>query len=205
MSTPNNNLPANNLPNRNMSERQREFDELERRRGSWFPFWWVWFLIIVVCFFWFAGWGWNGYGGWWWSRSQITAIPQVSGTGVVVLNSTNKAAFVGQHVNLQNVPIQQKVNDDVFWIGSNSNPMLLILGDGNNGKTSANTNASNNRTLINLRKGDRITIGAQVEKPPATDVARQQWDLTTGGANRMQREQAYLLAQQVSQINRFNR
>lgn len=216
MSPPNNDL--------NSRERQKEFEDLEHQR-TWFegggrvPYWWVWLVVVIGVFLFFAGWGWNSSHATWWGRNQVPGIPEVTGTGLSVLNSTNKAPYVGQSVNLRNVAVQQKVNDDVFWIGTEKNPMLLVLANSANGNNTTSSNAPNNNAPNsnttksggsdnrpvpeNVRQGDRIAINAKVEKSPSADEARQEWKLSSGDANRLERQQAYLQAPQVEQINRY--
>jgi hypothetical protein len=86
------------------------------------------------------------------------------------------------------------VNNSILWIGRNNNPPMLLVLAGNNGNVAAN----------NVRMGDRIGVTGQVQKAPAANLARQDWKLSNNGVNRLEKEQAYVQAQQVN-IDRYER
>jgi hypothetical protein len=156
---------------------------------------WVWLLILafIVAIVWFGGWGWAGYGGWWWGNrnAQITqpaAVTMMSGSGVAVLNATNKQPFVGRSFNAQNVPVQAVVNDHTLWVGANGAPPMLVVLTGNN-NTAANANIS---------EGSRININGTVEKSPSAAQAKQQWSLSDDDANSLEQQGAYIQATEVT-------
>jgi hypothetical protein len=176
-----------------LDNQQRELERLnqDRRVGAWW--WWLW-IAIIIAVVWFGGWGWGGYGGWWWGgRSRVARYPQrVSGSGVAVLNSNNKGAFVGQQFYLVNVPVQKKVNDQVLWIGSNNSaPMLLIVGSN-----------SNSGAQGRIGRGNLISVSGTVQKAPPASEAKQEWNLSDNGIKRLENEGAYMQAAQLQQAAR---
>lgn len=118
---------------RDENEQRCEIEDLEPRpgwyrRGGGLAWWWVWILLIGIAYFWFAGWGWGPYGGWWWGQPEVRMQPQVTGSGVGVLDSNNRVAYVGKSFALRNATVERQVNERVFWIGkANASPMLLVV------------------------------------------------------------------------------
>lgn len=177
----------------------RDTRDVDRAVGAgvgWGWTWiWVWLLILafIVAIVWFGGWGWAGYGGWWWGNrnAQVTqpaAVSTMNGSGVAVLNATNKQPFVGRPFSVRNVPVQTVVNDHAMWVGaSGASPMLVVLAGNNN--TAANTNIS---------QGSRIDINGTVEKAPPAAQAKQQWSLSDDDANQLEQQGAYIQANEVT-------
>lgn len=197
-------------PNDPLRDNRRvERDDIGRGGGAGWIWIWIWIIIIIILVVWFGGWGWGGYGGWWWGNRNVRVVqplngngnnagainngagaePLPTGNGVAVLNATDKTPFVGKPFSVSNVPVQNKVNDHVLWVGSNnSTPMLVVLtGPGNN---AANANISN---------GNRVDITGTVEKAPPKDQAQHNWQLGDDDANRLEQEGAYIQATQVTQ------
>ena len=176
-------------PNKPLGDRDRIERDVGARVGyGWI---WIWIAIIIILVIWFGGFGWGGYGGWWWGRrnAQIVepAITTLNGSGVAVLNATNKQPFVGRPFNVRNVPVQSVINDHVFWIGTgNAAPMLVVLQGANN--TAANAN---------IAQGDTINVIGTVQKAPTAAIAKQQWSLNDDQANRLQQQGAYIQASEV--------
>jgi hypothetical protein len=150
-------------------------------------------LAFIVAIVWFGGWGWAGYGGWWWGNRnaqimQPAAVNMMNGSGVAVLNATNKQPFVGRSFNVRTVPVQTVVNDHTLWVGANgATPMLVVLTRNNN--TAANANIS---------QGSRVNINGTVEKAPPAAQAKQQWSLSDDDANRLAQQGAYIQATEVT-------
>lgn len=190
MATPQQRPDPNNEPLRDTRQVGREVGGGVRWGWTWI---WVWLLILafIVAIAWFGGWGWAGYGGWWWGNrnAQIVqpATTQLMGSGVAVLNATNKQPFVGRPFNVTNVPVQNIVNDHAFWIGTrNIAPMLVVLEGANN--TTANAN---------IAQGDHINIVGTVEKAPPAAQAKQQWSLNDDQARQLEQQGAYIQASEV--------
>jgi len=154
------------------------------RRRSWIDWWWAW-LLVVLLGFWFAGWGWWSYGGWWWGpRSRTVVVAQVTGPGLVVLVSPNRDAFVGRTFQVAGATVQDKVNDHAYWIEArDSAPMLVI--------------ASSVQPDAAIHRGSLVTVVGTVHRPPPVANAKQDWGLTDEGANRVERQGAYVQASTV--------
>lgn len=188
------------LPEDECREQERRRIDLERRSdvrtsGVWYAWWWVWFVILIA-FVWFIGWGWAGYGGWWWGQPRTAVVIQTpAGSGVQVLNASNKLAYVGQPFVIQRVPVQGKVSGQSFWIGTNgSTPMLVVL-QGN----------SNTTANANINPGDRVNITGTVQKAPPPAEAKKSMGLDDNAARRLEQEGVYAQATQVQRVNNAGR
>lgn len=213
--------PVNRQPGPEPVRRPADFRELETRglrsRGSgagWLAWWWVW-LVVILCAVWFAGWGWGGYGGWWWgNRGTAYGYPaatangttagaagtgagttanmnMVTGSGAVVLASTDKRSYIGRPFQVNDAVVTKKVNDHVLWIGQdntsgNGASMLVVLqGAGN---TAANAH---------LAQGDLVSVTGTVDRAPSRGQAKQNWKLSGTGQKRLEQQGAYVAASQV--------
>jgi hypothetical protein len=184
-------------------------------RGAGWLWIWIWVIIIIILVVWFGGWGWGGYGGWWWGNrgaivqplngngngSGATGTNGVNGAngaaanvlpngpGVAVLNATDKQTFIGKPFQVNNVPVQNKVNDQVLWVGgNNSTPILVVL-----------TGAGNSAANANISQGNNVDITGTVQKAPPKNQAQHNWQLSGDDANRLEQEGAYIQATQVTQ------
>jgi hypothetical protein len=191
---------------------QRQVESSSRGGWRWWWVWPV--IIALVLWWAGWGWGSTGGWWWGRSHSQNTAIsappgarttetpanagaqqpltsngaaPQNSsatGAGVQVLAAENKAQFIGQPFQVSDVPVQQKVNDRVMWIGSSTvKPMLAVL--------------SSNSGDKNVNAGSVVNATGSVEKAPPAAQAERQWSISAQDAQRMENEGAYI---QVSQL-----
>lgn len=68
--------PNANRVNNNVDNRR----PVHTTGASWFGWWWIWVVIIITAF-WFAGWGWGGYGGWWWGGRRPGIVGRVTNPG----------------------------------------------------------------------------------------------------------------------------
>ena len=181
------------LPDQRDPNQRRELENLERRRlaggsaaGWWFTWWWIW-LLFLVAIVWFGGWGWGGYGGWWWGRPRAVAVYRVSGPGIAVLNATDKQPYVGQQFQVENVPVQKRVTNEVLWVGTNNSaPILLVL-----------TGPGNSAANAGIRRGNLVDVRGTVQKAPAQAQAKQEWSLSDNGAKRLENQGVYVQASQV--------
>lgn len=210
-------------------ETRRSYDDLERARlerraaerrtvsAAGFAWWWVFWIVIIALAIWWAGWGWGGSGGWWWGGRARTAPTYgnttpapgtantapgndtstdaanqaaINGSGLTILNATNKQEFIGKQFEVSAVPVQKKVSDQVLWIGAkHSTPMLLVLAG--NGNSAANAH---------IDKGSLINVTGIVQKSPPRAQAKNQWQLSSGGVDRLDSQGAYIEATQVHTV-----
>lgn len=194
-------------PNDPLRDNRRfERDDIGRGAGAGWVWIWVWIVIIIILVVWFGGWGWGGYGGWWWGNRNVGVVQPLNGNtagainngagvalpagnGVAVLNATDKHPFVDKPFSISNIPVQNKVNDHVLWVGmNNSTPMLVVL-----------TGAGNSAANANVSESNRVNITGTVEKAPSKDQAQHDWQLSDDDANRLEQEGAYVQAAQVIQ------
>lgn len=200
-------------PNDPLRDNRRvERDDIGRGAGAGWVWIWVWIVIIIILVVWFGGWGWGGYGGWWWGNRNIRVVQPLNGngnnagainngagnnganalptgSGVAVLNATDKQPFVGKPFEVNRIPVQNEVNDHVLWVGeNNSTPMLVVL-----------TGADNNAANANISQGTLVNITGTVQKAPPKDQAKNNWKLGDDDVNRLEQEGAYIQATQVTQ------
>ncbi len=175
------------------------------RGGARFARWGVLWLILIGLFIWWAGWGWDGSGGWWWRNrarndapvgatgfTTETAFANTSGTGIEVLNATNKRDFVGRPFQVNEVTVESTANGKALWIGSNrSSPMLTILKGPGNSLGNADIHA-----------GDLVNVTGTVEKAPPAEEAQSQWQLSRNDLNRLEQEGVYIQAMEVTNARR---
>lgn len=114
----------------------------------------------------------------------------ITGPGLSALTATNKQPYIGKQFQVNDVPVQNKVNNHVLWIGANnSTPMLLVLSG--NGNTAANAHVD---------QGNRINVTGTVQKAPPQAQAKQQWSLSSDDAANLERQGAYIQAAQVHAV-----
>ncbi|MGH9590850.1 MAG: hypothetical protein ACRD25_10655, partial [Terracidiphilus sp.] len=180
--------------------------------GTGFAWWWVFWIVIIALAIWWAGWGWGGSGGWWWGGRGRTApygttgTPPgtgngmagnsnagqavISGPGLSALTATNKQPYIGKPFQVNDVPVQNQVNDHVFWIGAhNSTPMLVVLTGNDN--TAANAQ---------IGQGTLVNVTGTMQKAPPLAQAQQQWQLSGDDAAQLERQGVFIQATQVHTI-----
>ena len=78
----------------------------------------------------------------------------MTGSGLEILNSANKQAFVGRSFQLNNAPVKTKVSNYAFWISSPDTPAMLVV--------------VTNPTQPNpsITQGDEVNVTGTVRKAP---------------------------------------
>jgi len=226
------------------------------RAGGGFAWWWVWVVIIIAAFWFAGwGWGGYG-GWWWGGRragivgrdynaptarnntpatygapangavSTNPAMTHTTGSGLEVLNSTDKTPYVGKAFQVANIPIQDKVNNRALWVGQTQGNRILVVSNravagntaanttgsqanvetpapganGNGGAAgSANANA-NSAAYSHAAPTDLVDVQGTIEKAPPVKQAEKQWGLSTEAAKRLEREGVYVQASQVQPV-----
>src|SRR6185437_9005794 len=126
-------------------------------------------VILLGAFFYWIAFGWEGTGGYWWhpqaTPTQSSASRPITGTGLAAMNATDRRPYIGQSFQLSNVPIQRKIKNQMFWIGTNSqSPILVVL------------NSNQNPAQFNpLSTGNTVDVTGKVMKAPPTPDAASQW------------------------------
>lgn len=151
---------------------------------------WLIGIILIAAFFYWIAWGWEGTGGYWWHHRIGTAQSSASmtGSGVAVLDATDKQPFIGRAFQISNVPIERKVSNRMFWIGTNSQtPMLVVL----------NSN-QDPAQFSSLTTGSTVDVAGTVTKAPPTPDAASQWPLNDPDLGQLEKDGAYISATQVT-------
>lgn len=190
-------LPQRRDEFENNEAQLRELDReraIEARRYSGFGWMWLWWLFfLVIIFGWFGGWGYGGYGGWWgWGGQRAVGVQPATANTNAILDTTNRQAFLGKNITLNNSQVLHGVSDTVLWVGSRDEQSLLVVLSGTD-TTTRNAGVGN---------GDRVNVAGTVEKAPLAEQAKQQWHLSDDGAKRLEQQGVYLSATQVEKVNR---
>lgn len=168
---------SNNLP-------EGRGSEVRKRRRAWAWWWGFWIAIFAAAIAW-GVWGSVTGNGWWFlghANPSSVKGPAMNGPGLAVLQSPNKAGFVGQKFQANFVPVQKKISDTVFWVGAkNTTPTLVVLKNAGV--------ASKNGTI---QKGNLIDITGTVKKAPPQAQALQQWGLSNSGVAQLEQQGGYV-------------
>jgi hypothetical protein len=103
----------------------------------------------------------------------------MAGPGVAILTAPSKQAFIGEKFAANDIPVQQKVDDHVMWIGEKQ-PMLAVL----SGASAASANEVVHGAVV-----DAIGI---VKKAPPAAQAKREWGLNNQQASRLEHDGAYI-------------
>lgn len=187
-------------------------DELAVNRASrsgW-RWWWVWPVVIVLgVVFWWSGWGRTDRA----AKDAIIPAPagsrttetlanagaqqpianggvgsakqHMSGTGVQAVTAQNKQDFIGKPIEVNDVPVQQKVSSRALWIGTNHPILAVVTGNGSS-------------TEKGLEDGKVIDAKGTVQKAPPESQAKQDWALSDQDASRLEQQGAYV---QISELS----
>ena len=180
-----------------------------------FAWWSVFWIIVIALAIWWAGWGWGGSGGWWRGgggsavpygtadtgpainsgaankgTNGNTGMSAISGPGLSALSAKDKQTYIGKTFQVNSVPVQNQVNDHVFWIGANNSTRMLVVLTGN-GNATANTH---------IGQGTRMDVTGTIQKAPPQAQAQELWQLGGDNAAQLQRQGAYIQATQVHTV-----
>jgi len=152
---------------------------------------WLVGIILIAAFFYWIAWGWEGTGGYWWNRQatsiQSSASQPMTGTGLAAMNAANKQSYIGQPFQLSNVPVQRKVSNQMFWIGSNSQSPMLVVLNGNQDPAQ----------FKSLTTGSMVDVTGTVTKAPPTPDAASQWPLNDPDLAQLEKDGVYIQATQI--------
>lgn len=152
---------------------------------------WLIGIVLIAAFFYWIAWGWEGTGGYWWHRQstavQSSASQPITGSGLAALNAADRKPYIGQPFHLTNVPVQRKVSDRIFWIGTNSQSPILVVLTGN----------QNIEEFGNITTGSKVDVAGTVTKAPATPDAASQWSLNDPDLAQLEKEGVYIQASEI--------
>ena len=178
MALPQRKEPQQPQPNLRGLEQQKQMDR-QIQSGWRFGWWWIWAIVIVLI--WYVGYGWGGSGGWLRHRAHTTVTNDaaLSGSGAVMLSSTNKKQYIGQAFVIRNVRVNRQASSRAFWIGSatNTTPMLLVL-----------------QGAADFGHGTLIDADGRVLQAPPAAQAQQQWHISSADARHMEDQGVYIQA-----------
>ncbi len=121
-----------------------------------------------------------------------TATPMMNGPitdlGTVWTN-TNRADLAGREVRLTSVPVMRVVNNNAFWVGTDTTQRLLVVTN-----TPMTASSDNN---ANVKQGQMVDLTGMMRQIPSADQMRTNWKFSSAAAQDASGEQIYLDAQQV--------
>lgn len=95
------------------------------------------------------------------------------------------ADVINQEVELSGIPVQNIINDKVFWVGPNNFEKLLVVKDNINQNTA-------------LNKGDKVNLKAVIKKMPSADKIKAKWAINDNNlAASLENQQIYLSASSI--------
>ncbi len=110
--------------------------------------------------------------------------------GPAILSAANKRQYVGQPFEISSTPVLKKINDRVFWVGTDAATALLVVG------------ANNANVAANIKDGEQVNVVGTVDQAPGAQDAARNWHLGPAAAQRLEKEGAYVNATQVTPIQR---
>lgn len=217
------------MPDRNDRDHQR-FENLEPRcsdgyqatGGAW-AWWWVWFIIPVCAFIWFAGWGWGSHGGWWWGSRRLAG--QYGGANGAVYNGpvgTPIGSGQGYNGRGSGTAGQAGANAPAVLVASNKREFegqplqvrgapvtkkisndVFWVGSNSSAPLLVVINPPASQALAGkIAPGESVNVSGTVEKAPPAAEAEKDWGLDDVGTRRLEQEGAYLNATGASQAQR---
>lgn len=215
------------MPGRNDRDQQK-FENLQprpsdgyRATGGAGGFWWVWFIILVCAFVWFAGWGWGSHGGWWWGTRRVTGpnAPAVNGRTYNGPTATPVAPATGA-ANTSSASGGAGANSAAALLASNKRQFegkplqasgVPVVKKVTNDVFWVGSNASaallvvakvpgNQVSAAKVKPGESVNVSGTVEKAPPAAEAEKDWGLDRTEAARLEQEGAYLNATQANPV-----
>lgn len=150
--------------------------------------------------------------------STNPANDKITGSGLEVLQSSDKEPYVGKAFQLANAPVIEQVNNHVFWVGRDQADRILVVtneagaststGNTKSGATSTNgntagTNANGKQQSAaggSVAQGNLVDVLGTVEKAPPESKAKQEWGLGQNGAQRVHQEGVYVMASSIEPV-----
>ena len=107
----------------------------------------------------------------------------------VLVTTTDPDSYTSRRVRLDNVRIQKRVSDRVFWVGPDGGQWLLVTHGDPTGLGPISATA--------LQEGQTVTLVGTLREPPTASEARAAWRLDQAGAEMLGRSRLYLVADDV--------
>lgn len=122
-----------------------------------------------------------------WERRDPGAAETVDVT--TIITAADPDVYESRRVQLDNVRIQKRVNDRVFWVGPDGGQWLLV--------THGDPTGIGPISAMPLEEGQSITVIGTLREPPTASEARAAWRLDQPGAEMLGRSRLYLVAEDV--------
>ena len=106
-----------------------------------------------------------------------------------ILTTGDPMAYTSRRVQLNNVRVQKRVSDRVFWVGPDGGQWLLVTHGDPTGIGPISATA--------LQEGQSVTVTGTLREPPTASEARASWRLDQAGAEMLGRSRLYLVADEV--------
>jgi hypothetical protein len=106
-----------------------------------------------------------------------------------VITTADPTSYESRRVQLNNVKVQKRVNDRVFWVGPDGGQWLLV--------THGDPTGLGPISAVALQEGQSVTVVGTLREPPTGSEARAAWRLDQAGAEMLGRSRLYLVADDV--------
>lgn len=122
-----------------------------------------------------------------WMERDPSAAEPVEVSAIIL--APDPATYNARRVQLNNVRVQKRVNDRVFWVGPDGGQWLLV--------THGDPTAVGPISGTAIQEGQTVTLMGTLREPPTASEARASWRLDQAGAEMLGRSRLYLVADDV--------
>jgi hypothetical protein len=118
----------------------------------------------------------------------VTEIETITG-------ANDGMTFVGRRVDLH-VDVQQRANDQAFWVGSRDNRLLVVLAGDRRGGSEQQHSKPSNHPIAPVHAGQRATVSGVIRAVPKAE-RRDSWNLTRDEERELADRKIYIDADTV--------
>lgn len=108
-----------------------------------------------------------------------------------ITQDPNPSNLAGRSVRLDSVTVLEVINDNLFWVGTTENGLLLVSVDD---KT---IGLFTDDGPTGLQPGETVSLQGELRQVPSVDEIMTQWNLDESQANALSAQEVYLLANEV--------
>jgi hypothetical protein len=113
-----------------------------------------------------------------------------------ILGTDNPRTLVGRRVEIT-VPVVQDHTLTKFWIGSQENRLLVVLGRDTRDGADRQASVPPEHAIVPVHRGQQADVSGIVERVPRPEE-RASWDLTAAQTRELERRGVYIRADKVS-------
>ncbi|MDC3959173.1 hypothetical protein [Polyangium jinanense] len=118
-------------------------------------------------------------------QQQAQPAPEPIRDLTIVLVTPDRPTLFNRQVDLVGAQVQKVSNDRVFWVGPSAERTVPVYLDDQ-------ARSALLQGQHKLQKGDQVALVGEIRQSPSTQLAQQQWGLSSQEANELTGAQAYL-------------